>query len=76
MPVTDINTLLEIKKHLDNEWTGNQIAAKLGVGVSVVSSVWQGKRGDLPIFESDPQLKTELWQYESAKMREKQQRKG
>lgn len=57
---TPIETLHDIKRHLDNGFDGKQIANKMDISKSLVSRICQGKYGTLPEYPYDYELKAEL----------------
>lgn len=70
-PPTPIETLYDIKRHLDNGFNGKQISVILKVSESVVSKVRNGEYGLLPKFPHNVELKLKLHNLCLKKMYEK-----
>lgn len=60
-PPTSIETLHDVKRHLDNGFNGKQIAKILPVSESLVVKVRKGGYGLLPKFPCDDELKRKLY---------------
>ena len=68
-PTIDYKILLDIKKYLDNGYTGKQTADKVGVSESVISRLKKGCYGEFPTFDINPELNSELRHLNLEKMR-------
>lgn len=58
--ITPIETLYDIKRHLDNGFNGKQTAKKLGVSEAIVTRLRNGHYGPMPEFPHDLKMRFEL----------------